>query len=904
MSYSKRSWASALVILLLVAGSLTAQTRETASIQGKVADDTGAPLPGASVTVSSPSVMGKPAAVTDQEGRFRIRGLFTGVYEVEVTMSGFTPKKIANVNLHAGMTATLDFVLTSAKIETEVTVVGAAPVIDITDSSLAKTYITKDLLLKLPTSQDSHTILNLAPGVTQLSAYGGGDQVGNSWTIDGTEVSSSWFGGGQYSTPVAYNTVEEQQVVALGAPAEYGGFTGAYVNIITKSGSNQFHGDAQFLYRGKSWQSSNIKAGDPQWRLLPETPATDNLNGSFYLGGPIFKDKLWFFGGAEYSKETIVLASTGKNSPRTLPKYFIKLTYQPSQRDRIQGSFETHTYTALRTQLDSLVTADGNWDDQWKSYLADASYLHTFSADSTLEIKFGANWGSWARYPSSKDHNKSGFWDLVNGTHAIYWWSYQPDHKYTLRTAYTKSVDNFVGSHDFKVGVEVERSGGYWDMTIPGGVAYFTLDNQPYIGYTEHGYQGFSNWLISEYIQDDWKIGKTLTINPGLRYNTARGKVPGIDETVWKPHQGLEPRIGVVWDISGRQTTVLKAHFGKYYEGTRSYNYWNLTPQGDQIWYQTPEFGVLNYWYTVYGQNLYSVDPNIKVPSMNQAVLGLEQILGKNLSASVSVIFKKWYNFIDTVNLNATFEPVSYTNPITNETMTVYNQTNVGAQPHYLITNPKVGKDIGAADPDIVMVDPSRKYAGIQVTVNKRFADRWQLLASYTYSKEQGSYSNAHTATVSYGTGGTGNYSDPNLQINLYGRSSISPPHVFKIMASYILPWDINASAVYTYNSGRTWTKTTTLTQLDQATKPYLMLEPQGSSRMKANNNLDFRLEKDFSYRRMTFGLMLDVFNVLNQAIPWGQYGSYVQVFYGDDMGLPLMVCDPRVFRLGIKFGF
>ncbi|MCK7499662.1 MAG: hypothetical protein MZW92_61620 [Comamonadaceae bacterium] len=179
-----------------------------------------------------------------------------------MTMSGFSPKKISNVSLHVGMTATLDFVLSSAKIETEVTVIGAAPVIDITDASLAKTYITKDLLLKLPTAQDTHAILNLAPGVTQLSAYGGGDQSGNSWTIDGTEVSSAWFGGGQYSTPIAYNTVEEQQIVGLGAPAEYGGFTGVFVNIITKSGGNQFHGDVQAPYRGKSWQSSNVSADD------------------------------------------------------------------------------------------------------------------------------------------------------------------------------------------------------------------------------------------------------------------------------------------------------------------------------------------------------------------------------------------------------------------------------------------------------------------------------------------------------------------------------------------------------------------------------------------------------------------------------------------------------------------
>ncbi len=904
MSSRTRYWALSLALLVLATGFLAAQTRDTAVIQGTVKDSAGGPLPGVTVWVLSPNMMGRPSAVTASDGSYRILALNTGTYEVNAELSGFAPAKITGIGIHAGMTATVDLTLAQAKLETEVNVVGAAPVVDVTNSSLANTYISKDLLGALPTSQDTHSIINLAPGVTNLSAYGGGDQDGNSWTIDGAEVSSSWFGGGQYSTPIDYNVVEETQVIALGAPAEYGGFTGTAVNIVTKSGGNELHGDAQVLYRGGSWQSSNIKKDDAEWRLLGETPVTKFASGSVHLGGPILKDKLWFFGGVEYYKTTITLDSTGKNSPRTLPKYYLKLTFQPTQSDRIQASYETHTYTALRTQMDSLVTADGNWDDKWDSNLVNASYLHTFSANSIFELKFGANWGSWARYPSHKDRNKSGFWDLVNDTHACYWWSFQPDHKTTLRGTLSQRIDNLAGSHDFKVGVEAEESGGYWDMTLPGGVAYYTLDNQPYMGFSQHGYQGFKNWLFSFYAQDDWRISDSLVINPGLRYNIARGKVPNLDKTVWKPHMGLEPRLGLVWDITGNQTTVLKAHAGKYYDGTRSYNYWSMTPQGDTIYYLTPEFGVLNYWYTEYGENLYEVDPNVKTPSMNQAVLGIEQVLGKNMSASVSVIYKKWLDFVDAVDLNATFEPVSYVNPNTGETMTVYNQTNVGTQPHYLITNPKVGKDIGAAYPGIVMVDPSRKYVGLQFTFNKRFADRWQMSASYTYSKEEGSYSNAHTATGSYGTGATGNYYDPNLQINLYGRSAISPPHVFKVMASYLLPLDINISAVYQYNSGRTWTKTTTLTQLDQATKPYLLLEPSGSQRMDANSNLDFRLEKSFSVQSMRLSLMLDLFNAFNQAIPSGQYGTYVSVFQGPDQGLPLYVCDPRVFRLGLKFAF
>ena len=232
--------------------------------------------------------------------------------------------------------------------------------------------------------------------------------------------------------------------------------------------------------------------------------------------------------------------------------------------------------------MDSLVTADGNWDDKWDSNLVNASYLHTFSSDSIFEFKFGANWGSWARYPSHRNHDNPGSGTWSTARTPATGGPYQPDHKITLRGTFTQRVENLAGSHDFKVGLEAERSGGYWDMTIPGGMYFLTLNNQPYMGVTTHGYQGFTNWLFSGYIQDDWRISDSLVINPGLRYNVARGKVPGHRRRPsGSPTWASSPGLGLVWDITGNQTTVLKAHIGKYYDGTRSYNFWSLTPQGD-----------------------------------------------------------------------------------------------------------------------------------------------------------------------------------------------------------------------------------------------------------------------------------------------------------------------------------
>ncbi|HUM34256.1 MAG TPA: carboxypeptidase-like regulatory domain-containing protein [Candidatus Saccharicenans sp.] len=171
MSVRKRTLVVCLAILFMTASLLLAQTKELAEIKGRVTDDSGDPLPGVAVTVSSPSMMGKPSTITDEEGFYRIPGLFAGTYTVEATLSGFVPAKVSGVEIHAGMTATIDIILSQAKIEAEVTVIGAAPIVDISKATLANTYISKELLTSLPTQQDTHQILNLAPGVTQYSAY-------------------------------------------------------------------------------------------------------------------------------------------------------------------------------------------------------------------------------------------------------------------------------------------------------------------------------------------------------------------------------------------------------------------------------------------------------------------------------------------------------------------------------------------------------------------------------------------------------------------------------------------------------------------------------------------------------------------------------------------------------------
>ena len=163
--------------LVFVSGILLAQSRERGVIQGKIQDSEGAPLPGVTVVASAASLMGTQSMITDREGKYRFPALPGGTYTLKASLEGFTPVENTNVILHVGMTVTIDFVLTPAKLEAEITVVGATPLIDITDSSTAKIFVTKEWLQNIPTNQNAADILNFAPGVVGsdgfANAYGG-----------------------------------------------------------------------------------------------------------------------------------------------------------------------------------------------------------------------------------------------------------------------------------------------------------------------------------------------------------------------------------------------------------------------------------------------------------------------------------------------------------------------------------------------------------------------------------------------------------------------------------------------------------------------------------------------------------------------------------------------------------
>ena len=896
---------SSLLVLFLFSGVAIAQSREAGMIQGRIADEAGDALPGVNVEATSPNLMGTRAVVSDQDGKYRLTALPNGTYTLEASLTGFTTVKLTGITVRAGTTGTVDIVMTDAKIDTQVLVIGQAPLIDVTDSSIGRTYFTKDFLENIPTPRDTFRMINAAPGVTSMSVHGSGDHTGNLFKVDGVEISDSWFGGGMYTATIDYNIIEESQLISLGAAAEYGSFTGSAFNIITKSGGNSFNGDVHFYVKGKNWQSSHVDQNDPQWSLLAETPVVQTYDVGFNLGGPILKDKLWFFGSYNYYKKTEEMVSLEKTRPLWFPKAFAKLTFQPNEKNRFNVFLEYHKSTQENMTWNPLVPTEANYKFVYPVWIGNLSFLHTFSPQTILDLKFSGNYIINDYIPNS-GRNLPGHLDLDTGERSVNssWWGYWTSSRYAFKASVSHYVENFVGAHDLKFGLEVERARGGGTSEATGGFTYWNLSGEPYMANAWSYKSDGINWRYTGYVQDSWKVSDSIVLNPGLRFSMIRGSIPDLGRTVYSPNN-LEPRIGLVWDLDRSHRTAVKLHYGKYNEGTKSYYFSNLQPSPDTIYYSVgPNWGSMTELYRIPGASLYSIDPDTKHPSMDQVVAGVERILGNDLTLGVSFIYRYWYNFIEAVDLTALFETVPFTDPGTGQVYTVYNRLNPG-EVHRYITNPKVGVDYGQAYPDIVQVDPYRKYRGVQFVFNKRFSNNWQFSASYVYSNESGTYGNSHSADEQRGSMGrqTWNmcfaslYYDPTRQINLKGNSTISPPHVAKILATYVFPLDISFSAFYTYSSGRRWERNIRLGGLNQT--PWLMTEPRGSRSLPAQNNLDLRAEKSFRFNDLRFSLVLDMFNVFNQA-------RMVQVFDGDgaNFGKGLAVNIPRTFRASFAFYF
>jgi len=895
--------------LLFLSGLALAQSGSTGAIEGKVLDEEGNALPGAEVKVSSPDMIGGiQIRLAAADGKFRFVALLRGTYTLEASLSGFSTAKRGDVKIFVGQTITVDLVLKIGKLEEEVTVTATPPLVDVKDSQINATNLDKQMLQTVGGEtravRASSQLINLAPGIKDRSAMGAAERSSNQWQLDGQSV-LTYIGSGQDWQYPDINIVEEARISGSGSNAEYGGFTGAVLNLITKSGGNKREGMVEVSHSPLSWNTKNFDIKDPMFSLFEAPPRNLYFNAHFGLGGAIVKDKLWFYisGGFVQSDEEIT--GLAKRRSEQIPKTFGKLTYQLDKNNRLSAYIEYEKFQVFNRGLGVDTTEDAAYYDVGPGIPAGLNLLHTFSQNTFAELKLGLFYSPYDQRPN-KGKDVPGRFDALTGIYSGNYstWGESVSAHWTANASISHHAEEFIkGSHDFKVGVEFLKGYDNSKQGYTGGFFYY--DN--YYGYSyiyydyrymtlayTYGYDIKSNgWKVSGFAQDSWKVSDRLTINPGVRWSMQRGYLPNLqDSAFFKPKNQLEFRLGLTFDVFGDHTTALKAHYGRFHESFKTW-YFNSADPGYEDWviYEMAKGGrMLETYRKNYATND-KMDPNIRIPYSDQFTFGLERTLMKDTVLSLTFIYREYKGFIAHVNTGAgwTLGPWTFEDQAGQEqTIDIYYKDS-GTTDEYLITNPKAG--ISPAD----LITPKNKYTGFSVALSKRFSDGWMFHVDYTYSVTKGNHGNDDSTG---GWGGRG-FENPNRQIKAYGFLPFDAPHALNVYGTVSLPLGFVLTPRLLVQSGWNWEKY--VSGPKSVGRVPIRLEDRGAERVPTQMSLDLRLEKDFTFtERMRVGLILDAFNIFNRGVQT-TVESNVQYL---NFQKALTACEPRYVRVGLRFFF
>ncbi|HEX5475954.1 MAG TPA: carboxypeptidase regulatory-like domain-containing protein [Vicinamibacterales bacterium] len=328
---SRASLAAVLVCLLAWAVPAFAQ-EQTGSIQGVVKDASGAVLPGVTVEARSPSAVGVSTAITDAQGIYRFPALPPGTYRVTANLQGFAPATIDNAVLVLGKMLTIDISLKLQGVSETVQVTGESPLIDVKQNAAYAT-IQADTIARIPKGRDFESILAIAPGAQDESKSGGIQIDGasgseNRYVIDGMDTTN--MQDGTSGKTMLLDFVKEVQVKSSGYNAEFGGATGGVVSVLTKSGSNDFHGQLGTYYSGSQFYGAKRSASrfNPFNAKITETGLVTPYDSYRYwsplgdIGGPILRDRLWFYGSLDYTKNTYANDATFYTDPSKTRRHF------------------------------------------------------------------------------------------------------------------------------------------------------------------------------------------------------------------------------------------------------------------------------------------------------------------------------------------------------------------------------------------------------------------------------------------------------------------------------------------------------------------------------------------------------------------------------------------------------
>lgn len=906
--------------LIIAAGALPLAAQTTGNLQGRVVDAKGAPVSGARINVTGLNLQGARITTSDTDGAFRVGLLPPGPCTLTVTKEGLNTTRASAV-VGLDKTASLE-VRMAAVAQATVEVVDQATSVDVKATAGGANF-TNESFQKLPVSRDFANIALLAPGVTTESMPGGNQGfkvygatgAENNYVVDGINTTGVEYGTQGKRIPMEF--IQEFQVKTGGYEAEFGRAMGGIINVITKSGGNEYTGDAFLYTEGSFLKSGNQHVNDANQIVRPLQTENKTNEIGFDLGGYLIKDKLWFFVAFDRrtNKQESVLNGIVAPADSTRDLFAGKLTWKLAEGHTLVASFlgDPEKVTGAVKQAQGPAST---WDGERKIGGTDFS------------VRYEATFGTWFGYLQASRHNETNtilpgasggaiqMVDQVNGGAASGGFGRFDDKAFT-RDNLQGAITWFSGPHEFKAGFDFQNdeadikrgfTGGslvtrydnpaynvtnfadpyvyshYWWTTADATITPFNAPSITFTSKPKHESQAY-------YLQGKLAVTPTVLVNVGGRLDitTVKNQFGG---SVFKLQDQWSPRLGLVWDFKGKGQDKLYTSFSRYYEqlpldlvirsfsverNPTTYNY-SATAVTPNTQAET-EYGTAS---NIVGSYVEPVDVDLKGAYSDEFILGGETTVG-NYTLGAKYI-RRWLGraIEDGLDVNS-------------------------ALGDYFIMNPGQSHGAGVTYPQAV-----RDYKGVEFSIQRKLADHYTWQASYLWSRLDGNYEGAFQGIG--GADGTGQL-DPNINaafdlpefiVNSNGKLSGDRTHQIKANGAYEWDFGLSLGASFQYLSG---TPVSRLGYNDYYGRYELFLQQRGTDgrtpdtyRIDANLGYALKLGKGQQVR-----FNLDITNLLNtqtatvldqryDATEGGpQLATYKQAFYYQN---------PRTIRFGVRYSF
>lgn len=810
----RQRFAAALLATVVSTWPAAAQ-EQRGSIEGIITDPSGAAVPGAVVEARSPSLIGVATSVTDSSGQYRFPALPPGYYHLRANLTGFAPSETGGIAVTLGKNLKVDMTMKVGAQTEVITVVGESPVIDIKSSASARS-LTREFFAVIPKGRDFTSIVNLAPGANMEEKAGGitidgASGAENNYILDGIDTTNLQTG--VRAKPVVFDVIEEVQVKSSGYNAEYGGAIGGVINVITRSGANKFFGEVGTYYLNSDLNGTPrdyLRLGLQDSTKAEYVPTQENCQDSpaspcffkdsvtrfepgFVLGGPIQKDKYWFF--VSYIPEfqntdrTVTFQST--REVKTFREEYraqnltAKLSGQFSSSlrgsvvanlrpDKYEGRLpslagtDSPTFpfeTLGRERPNASYSASLDWVASNRLYfnlrggyfsydLRDLGIpdevRHVFSESNQVPSANGILTAAEVATIPQDLRFARGYADVFTNS------AFVKDNQNRLGISFDATYyAQAAGRHTFKAGIQLNRIGNnvdqgeQKDLVTLGWATFWTGLTGANAGKDFAGTYGYWSYRqfkrlgdihsnnIALFLQDAWEIKSRLTLNLGIR--VAKEDVPSFNETgypiEWGYGDKLAPRVGFAYDVKGDGRTKLYGSYGIFYDNMKL-----EMPRGSfggERWIEryytldTPQWPAI-------GSGQY---PGTFIEEVNWRNTAIELGL---LDTEIEPMQNHEFTLGLERQLGAkTSVGVRYVHKRLDRTIEDVGVLGPSGE-EYFIANPGyrvASYTLGEVCPSCPPVPPARRdYDSVELRFARRFSDRWSLDAAYLWSRLYGNY--------------------------------------------------------------------------------------------------------------------------------------------------------------------